>query len=63
MTEQLDLLPISLAEQIAEIEREIAKRERVYPRWVANKRLSAKRADQRLARLRAALATLRELNA
>lgn len=50
--------PISLDEQIAEVEREIRQRARLYPAWVEKGRLKAETADAKLAALRAAQSTL-----
>ena len=52
-------LPIPIAAQIACIEREIAMRERVYPRWVNEGRMKQNKADAELAAMRAVLATLK----
>ena len=46
-------MQISLEEMIACVEREIGMRERVYPRWVEQKKLIQATADQDLARMRA----------
>ena len=43
-----DLLPITLPEMLAELEREIALRKRVYPRWVQAGRLSAAKAERQI---------------
>ena len=53
----------TLEEQIAEVEREIGFRERVYPRWVASRtpRLSKHAAAHHLGRMRAVLASLKQL--
>lgn len=56
-----DLLPISLSDQIACIERELRMREHVYPRRVAAKRMIQATADRELEWMRAVLATLRGL--
>lgn len=56
-----DLLPITTHEMVTEIEREIAMRERVYPRWIADGKLKQAKADRQIAILRAAVARLREL--
>ena len=53
-----DLFPPNLAEQIACIEREIAMRLRVYPRQIANGRMTQRKADREIALMRAVLATL-----
>jgi len=52
---------IPLSEQIAEVGREIGLRRKVYPRLVGNGQLARATADHHLARMRAALATLRRL--
>ena len=44
---------ITLDQMIACVEREIGMRERVYPRWVEQKKLLQTTADQELARMRA----------
>lgn len=49
---------VSLADQIASVEREIAMRERVYPRWVQSERMTQRQADRELLAMRAVLATL-----
>ena len=46
-------MQISLEEMISCIEREIGMRERVYPRWVGQKKMLQTTADQELARMRA----------
>lgn len=50
-----------LREQLAEVRREIAKREGVYPRWVASGKLTKREADEHLAKMRAVGDTLLEL--
>jgi hypothetical protein len=52
---------VSLRDQVACVEREIALRERLYPRFVADGRLTPGKADSELAGMRAVLATLRGL--
>ena len=47
-----------LATQIAAVKREIALRERNYPRWVSSARLTPERAAFELGVMRAVLATL-----
>ena len=49
----------TIADQIAEVEREIAIRDRVYARWVLRGKINQKAADQQQGRLRAARDTLR----
>lgn len=48
----------TLAEQLVELHREVRQRERVFPRWVADGRMSQAVANLQMARLRAAIATL-----
>jgi len=45
-------------EQIAEVKRELALRENVYPSFVARARMTQAEADQHMSRLKAALQTL-----
>ena len=52
-------LAVSLSEQIACVIREIGFRERFYPRWVLQGKLTQAAADTELARMRAVLETLR----
>lgn len=48
----------TIAEQITEVKRELGQRDRVFGRWVAEKRMSQDTADRQLGRMRAVLATL-----
>ncbi|MBX9697889.1 MAG: hypothetical protein K2X74_00575 [Acetobacteraceae bacterium] len=62
-----DLFPdagnmVSLARQIACIERELRMRRQVYPRRVADARMTQRAADDEIAAMEAALATLREVD-
>jgi len=43
-----ELFPITLADQIAEVEREVVLRVRVYPRWVALGRLTPGKAERQI---------------
>ncbi len=52
---------IPLSEQIAEVGREVGLRRNVYPRLVGKGLIARADADHHLARMRAALATLRRL--
>ena len=52
-------MTVSLPEQIKCVEREIAMRRRVYPRWVADKRMTQAKADHELAAMEAVLETLK----
>jgi hypothetical protein len=57
-----DLFPITLAEQIAEVRRELRMREAVYPREVARRgRFTQAQADRQINTMRAALETLERL--
>ena len=56
-----DMFAPTLNEQIAELERELAMRERAYPRWIAAKTLKQDVADRQVARLKASIATLSRL--
>lgn len=53
--------PITLDDEIAEVIREIELRERNYPKWVDAGRLRQEHADRRLAVMKSALQTLRDL--
>lgn len=57
-----DALPIvSLDQQIACIEREVAMREKYYPKWVAEHHMLESRAEHELAGMRAVLVTLKSI--
>ncbi len=61
-----DLFPdakpaVSIAGQIAEVERELAMRRAAYPRWIEQKRITQAAADARVISMEAVLATLRGL--
>lgn len=51
-------MPVPLTEQIAEVKRELALRENVYPTFVARGRMTALEAERHTVRLTAALHTL-----
>ncbi len=53
------LFPITIEEQIASVEREIAMRKRVYPRWCEQNRMSTQKADHEIACMEAVLDTLK----
>jgi hypothetical protein len=57
----IDTAPIPLQAQIVELERELALRARVYPRFVASGKMSQKAADHHTDCLRAAIETLKRL--
>ncbi len=50
--------PIPLIQQIKCVEREIGLRQRVYPGWVVQRRLSREEADYQIAAMQAVLETL-----
>lgn len=54
-------LPITLPAQIAEVEREIKLRQRVYPRWVGLGKLSQMQADRQIEVMRAVAESLHRL--
>jgi hypothetical protein len=51
----------TIEQQIACVVRELAFRERVYPRWVADKKMTQKVADYQLSCMRSVLYTLERL--
>lgn len=51
----------TIAEQIAEVEREIKIRERVYMRWVGSGKLTQQAADIQIGRMRAVVETLKRV--
>ena len=55
-------MTITLAEQIACVERELAMRRRAYPKWVTAKRMSQESADREITAMTAVLATLKSLH-
>lgn len=54
-------MSVSIDDQIKCVEREITMRQKVYPRWVRAGQMSQIEADLELRRMRAVLATLKEL--
>lgn len=54
-------IPVTIEDQVKCVEREISMRERVYPRWVADKKLTQATADRELAGMKAVLRTLKSL--
>ena len=54
--------PISLAQQIECVEREINMRLRVYPRLISQQKMSQVKADKELAAMRAVLETLHAID-
>ncbi|HLX18410.1 MAG TPA: hypothetical protein VKS24_24745 [Bradyrhizobium sp.] len=55
----MNLIPPSIDEQIASVEREIAMRLRVYPRWVADRRMTQEKAEHEIACMKSVLETLK----
>jgi hypothetical protein len=49
MTDLFGQAGITREEKLAEIAREIALRQRVYPRWIADRKLTQSRADRQIA--------------
>jgi hypothetical protein len=56
-------MTVPIADQVAEVKREIGQRERVFPRWVAEGRLKPHLADRRLEAMRDVLGTLERVQA
>ena len=54
---------ITLEQQIACVRREIAMRERVYPRWVLAKKMTVSKSNHELEAMRATLGTLESIAA
>jgi hypothetical protein len=54
-------IDVSLADQIACVQREIAMRQHVYPRWISAHRITRAKGDAELAAMGAVLATLQAL--
>jgi len=52
---------VPITDQIAEVERELRQRERLYPKWIAEGRIKQDTADAKLRALRAAALSLRFL--
>lgn len=53
--------PIPLEAQIAEVQRELAMREKVFPRWVDEKKMKPENAARCMNAMRAVLRTLQSL--
>lgn len=53
-----DLSDVTMADEIACVRRELAMRERAYPKWVSGGRMKQAEADRELRRMRAVLKRL-----
>lgn len=58
MADLLEILPVPIEAQIAEVERELRFRRRCYPIWVTDNRMKADGADLHIRNMRAVLDTL-----
>jgi hypothetical protein len=58
-----DLLPITTADMIEELQREIALRQRLYPRWVSEGKLMPEKAARQIEILQAIVLRLEALQA
>lgn len=56
-----DLFPVTLDDQIYEVERELKLRSGVYAKWLLTGKISPQKAKQQVLRLEAVLETLRGL--
>jgi signal recognition particle subunit SEC65 len=54
----MDLLPVTLHEMVVEVEREVALRKRVYPRWVEQGKIKLDRAERQIQVMEAVAAYL-----
>lgn len=54
----MDMFPPTLDEILAELEREVVVRKRVFPRWVDNGQLKQELADRRIQLMEAAAALI-----
>jgi hypothetical protein len=54
---------VTISEQIRCAQRELSLRERVYPRWVSDRRMTQDKADREIAGMRAVIATLEHVRA
>jgi hypothetical protein len=57
----MDLLPVTLDEEILCVRREIGMRERVYPRWVAAGKMKPYNAEREIAAMKSVLESLHRL--
>lgn len=53
--------PVPIEAQIAEVERELALREQVFPRWIADHKMKPEKAARCMNAMRAALASLKSI--
>jgi len=56
-----DFLPVTLDDEIACVAREVKMRERVYPRWVASKKMIQDKADREIKVMQSVLETLHRM--
>lgn len=56
-----DLFPVTIAEQIDEVKRELQQRQRVYPRLIGAGKMTQVAADRNVRRMEAVLATLERI--
>jgi hypothetical protein len=63
VSDLFDRRSVPLHVQIAAAEREVKQRERVYPRWVSDGRMTQAKADHEIAAMKAIVETLRGLPA
>lgn len=61
MPDTTGLFPLTLADQVACVEREIRMRQKVYPRWIGQGKMTQDKADHEIACMRAVLETLKGL--
>lgn len=57
----MDLLEINIQDEIACVEREIKMRERVYPRWVSEKKMTQEKSDREISLMKVVLKRLQDI--
>ena len=57
------MTPPTVDQQISEVQREIALRENVYPRWIESGRLTKQKAEHQITCMKAVLGTLMAVKA
>jgi hypothetical protein len=58
-----ETVPISIDDQVEAARREVRQRERVYPRFIANGKMTQAAADREVARMKAIVKTLEDVAA